>query len=157
LDSNFKITNKFSRFSLHDSSVENFYKDNEITFIEFSWGFLENYSENGIDEGIVLGKTIMKVKGYKNEKFRLDYSGTADFKNKKPEYLIYNQNLFKFWDVISKNSINENNNSFKISGFYEDNIFCWIDWTFEFESIEISWKNYVLHKDWLNGQLVIEK
>ena len=157
MNTNFLITKDFDRLSLHDSGVEKFYKEGENTIIEFDWSFLKNYSENGIDEGIVLGKTIMKVKGYKNEKFRLDYSGTANFKNKKPEYIIYNQNLFNFWDVVMENSTDENNNSFKISGFYEDNIFCWIDWTFEFESIEISWKNHVLHKDWLNGHLVIEK
>lgn len=100
MDSNFTITDKFNRLSLHDSGVDNFYKDKEITFIEFSWGFLENYSENGINEGIVLGKTIMKVKGYKNEKFRLDYSGTSNFKDKKPEYIDYNENLFKVWEAL---------------------------------------------------------
>ena len=111
-----------------------------------------------IDHTTKVEKPLSILSSYnKNEKFRLDYSGTANFKNKKPEYIIYNQNLFNFWDVIMENSTDENNNSFKISGFYEDNIFCWIDWTFEFESIEISWKNHVLHKDWLNGHLVIEK
>ena len=100
----------------------------------------------------------MKIKKYKNEKFKLDYGGTVDFKDKKAEFIDYHENLFKIWDVILENSVDENNKIFKISGFYEkDGIFCWIDWTFEFESVEISWEKYILHKDWLNGQIVVEE
>jgi hypothetical protein len=100
----------------------------------------------------------MNIKDYKNEKFRLDYSGTVGYEEKESEIINYNENLFDDWDVILENSVDENIKEIKISGFYEKNgIFCWIDWTFEFETIEISWEKYILHKEWLNGQIITEK
>ena len=82
MKSKFSINNNLKRLKLHDSGVLKFYKNEEGTIIEFDWSFLENFVENGIDEGIVLGKTKMSIKDYKNEKFRLDYSGTVDYKKK---------------------------------------------------------------------------
>ncbi|MFD2891353.1 hypothetical protein ACFS5J_04925 [Flavobacterium chuncheonense] len=157
MNSEFSITNDFHRLSLHDSGIDYIYETEEHTIIEFDWGFLKNHHEKGIEEGIVLGKTKMKVKGYKNEKFRINYSGTANFKNKKPDYIQYFENLFEYWDVIAENKIDENNKTCILGGYFEYNdIVCWIDWTFEFDTIELNWNNHIKHEDWLNGHMVLD-
>ena len=146
------INNDFSRLNLHDSNIDNFILNERFCVIHFDWGFLENYSEKGMKEGIVITKIKMTVEGYKNEICQLNYTGTIGQKNKASEFLNFSNEVVENWYVIFKNQSNETDKEFKISGSYEHNsILCWIDWSFNYENVQITWESHVLHKDWLNN------
>lgn len=149
-----KINLDITRLRLHDSHLEKITKLDNTLKIEFDWAFLTDYKEMKIDDGIVIGKSILEIIGYNKELFKLDFKGSTGFESKTSIEIPFADNILENWDVILDNEINEAEKKIKISGFYEyENIHCWIDWTFEYQEAELKWNSYALHEEWKKGAI----
>lgn len=71
-----KINSNIKRLSLHDSHLEKEERNGENIVLIFDWASLDDFSENGIKESIILGKTKVTIQGVRNETFRAYYDGT---------------------------------------------------------------------------------
>ena len=142
------ITSDISRLELHDSSFENIIRHNQELELVFDWAKFANFIENNISEAIIIGKTIMRLTGVSLEEFRL-------YSNKEKYTVIPFPDEFSK-NLISSNEIDDTNKTIRINGLFRKNkneMYDWVEWSFSFDTCEISWTSHVTRTEWLNGTL----
>lgn len=143
------IETNISRLSLHDSHLENLERDGDLTIATFDWGYLADYLEQGYEKGVVLGKCRFKIQGINNEEFRV-------YKQEGKEYAIEKvpNDLTDCWDEIANTEIDELKQEIKLDGmFTRDSESNWIEWKFNYESIELEWYSFITDEEWNMGIL----
>ena len=142
------IKKNLSRLNLDDSHLENLEKRDKLTIATFDWGYLVDFIENGYDSGIVIGKCKLLIRGMKNEEFRIYKEGTKYSVEKTPD------DINKCWDEVANTEVNETQKEIILDGmFTRDSESNWIEWKFNYKSVELEWNSYVTHKEWENGKL----
>lgn len=134
---------------MHDSYFTNLERIGQNIELAFDWGKLENFIEGNIEEAIILGATKLIIKGIVNEKFRGYYH-----KEKIWKPINTPKNIVNSWHSIAENHINEITKEIMINGMFttEKEEF-WIEWTFNYNSCEVEWNNYVTFSEWKEGKL----
>ena len=143
------IETNINRLSLHDSHLENLERDINLTIATFDWAYLDNYMEQGYVDGIVLGKVRLKIHKMNTEEFRV-------YKNKRKEYDIeaVPKDLTECWDQIANTRIDESKQEVILDVLFTcDSESNWIEWKFNYESIEIEWYSFITHEEWTMGIL----
>ncbi|PRP67821.1 hypothetical protein BST86_12315 [Nonlabens agnitus] len=110
---------------------------NNIELI-FDWAKLENFNESGIDDGLVLGETKLRIKGISKEKFRGYFDGTKWKPISEPIDFVNS------WEQIANTEIDEVSNQIQLDGMYsteKENF--WIEWSFKYENCVIEWNSHV--------------
>ena len=143
-----KITKNISRLSLHDSHFENEIRENNNLFVTFDWAKIDNNLEFEINESLILGKTIVKIYGINNEQLRAYYEG-ENFK-----LIDFPENIGKYWNEVQNTEINDMKKTLQLDGlFSKDGENFWVEWSLNYESIEVEWKSYVTVTEWHEGKL----
>ncbi|MEM6261546.1 MAG: hypothetical protein AAGI38_03485 [Bacteroidota bacterium] len=143
------IETNISRLSLHDSHLDNLERDSDLTIATFDWGYLADYLEQGYEKGIVLGKCRLKIQGINSEEFRI-------YKQEEKKYEIEKvpNDLTECWDEIANTEIDEIKQEIVLDGMFtrasESN---WIEWKFNYESIELEWYSFITDEEWIKGIL----
>ncbi|MDY3319348.1 hypothetical protein PG637_07110 [Riemerella anatipestifer] len=140
----YQITDKFSRIGLHDSHFSNISFDKDSIAINIDWGFLENFEEEKIREAIVFDEAELYFSGIKSQTFKKitnDNSIQIDFPNSLCE---------DNWLIMTNECI-DNINEFSMV-ITMTNYEQYIEWIINFESGQLTWDKFILHKNWLNGQ-----
>ncbi len=146
--SKFKIDKNISRLSLHDSRIEDDVRDAQNITIMLDWAKLDNMTEFGIEDGVILGKTIFKIYGVSNEKLIAfnDNEGEQEFEI--PE------RLGTLWSEVGTTEIDDYSKTLKIGGVCRrDEKVYWTEWFLTYEACEVEWNTYVTVTDWRNGKL----
>ena len=148
-----KIVENIDRLSLHDSTLRKIEKTEDKLILTLDWAKLENYSENNIGEGIILGKCELVFYEFNNENLKLDFTGTPGNENIEPKKIEFDILLFKEWLILDNKT--NNKNKYCLNGLLDYEEKCgWLDWTFSFSKFKLSWNNSVTCKEWRNGKLV---
>lgn len=143
-----KITSDIKRLSLHDSHFENVARTGNNIDLTFDWAKLENFKEGGIEDGLVLGKTKLNIKGISDEEFKGYYDG-ANWKPLREPIDIVNS-----WQEVANTEIDEMTKKIQLDGMFEtDKEHFWIEWSFSYDSCEIQWEHYVTFAEWKEGKL----
>lgn len=143
------IETNISRLSLHDSHLDNLERDSDLTIATFDWGYLADYVEQGYEKGIVLGRCRFRIKGINNEEFRV-------YRQEGKEYEIEKvpDDVTDCWDEIANTGIDELKQEIKLDGmFTRDSESNWIEWKFNYESIELEWYSFITDEEWTKGIL----
>lgn len=145
-----EISNDMSRLELLDSSFQAIIRqDNEMEII-FNWSKLANFSEQGISEPIIIGRTTMHLTGVSSEEFKINVGD--DLKNFST--ISFPDDIIKGLERIGTNEIDDNNRKVKIGGLYKrEGKLQWVEWSFGFDTCKISWKSHITRTEWLNGKL----
>ncbi len=151
-----KITKNIDRLSLHDSHIDKIERTKDKLILSIDWAKLENYLENEIKEGIILGKCELSFYGLSEENLRLDFTGIPDNENKEPEEIQFDPELFQDWLILENKSVSSN--KYCISGLIdlEDNS-AWLDWSFLYSNFKLTWDNSITWIEWQNGKLISEE
>ena len=151
-----KIIKNINRLSLHDSHIEKIERTKDKLILLIDWAKLENYSENGIEEEIILGKCELSFDGFSDETLKLDFSGISGKENKEPREIQFNPELFQDWLILENKSVSSN--KYCISGIidFEDNS-AWLDWSFLYSNFKLTWDNSITWIEWQNGKLINEE
>ncbi len=144
------ITSDISRLSLHDSSFENIVRRGKHLKLTFDWAKLDNFKEANIDEAIIMGKTKIFLTGVHSEQFKIfdPTDSTMFIIPSLPE------NYATETEVIGTTSINDDAKSVKIGRLIKENeAYRWTEWSFLFDTCEVSWTSFVTYSEWQNGKL----
>lgn len=143
-----KISSNIKRLSLHDSHFENVERIGNDIELTFDWAKLEDYNEGEIEDGLILGKTKLTIKGISNEKFK----GYFDGAKWKP--LTEPIDFVNSWQEIANTEIDEKLRQIQLDGMYNaENENYWIEWSFNYENCEIEWDSHVTFIEWKEGKL----
>ncbi|WP_338815292.1 hypothetical protein V9L05_09555 [Bernardetia sp. Wsw4-3y2] len=142
-----KLYSNLNRLSLHDSYFTNLKRIGQNIELAFDWASLDNFAENNINEGIVLGATKLSIKGISNEEFTGYFSKEGITKS-----IEAPKDIVKLWQAIGESIIDETAKKIKFSGGFKEGDF-WIEWTFNYNSCEVEWNNYVTFSEWKEGKL----
>ncbi len=143
-----KISTNIKRLSLHDSHFEIVNRTGNDIELTFDWAKLESFIEGGIEDGLVLGKTKLTIKGISNEEFKGYYDGA----NWKP--LNASIDIVNSWQEVGNTEIDEKSQKIQLDGMFntvKENF--WIEWSFNYKSCEIEWNNHVTFSEWKEGKL----
>lgn len=148
-----KICNDLNRLSLHDSNIEDISIAGSYLCLQFDWCKLDNYKEKNIDDGIIIGRSTLKISGYQTKEIKLDFSAIPEYNKPEPEYLSFEDFSPILFDPIGESIIYDTIKTAKITGFYTyQGKFCWLDWAFIFDSMILEWDSFITCKEWLNGK-----
>ncbi|WP_375563057.1 hypothetical protein ACE193_11195 [Bernardetia sp. OM2101] len=85
---------------MHDSCFTNLEHIGQNIELAFDWASLDNFVENNINEGIVLGRTKLSIKGVSNEEFT-GYFHKEGIKKS----IEAPKDIVKLWQAIGKSII----------------------------------------------------
>ena len=143
-----KISKNISRLSLHDSHFENEERVDSTLTLTFDWAKLENLVEFGIDEGVILGKTVLKVIGIRNEKLKTYYE------DKNCKLIDISDNIRSYWSEVGTTEIDDKNKTLQLGGLLRKDGDCfWGEWSLNYDSCEVEWNSYITITEWQNGKL----
>lgn len=149
-----EVFKDIDRLSLHDSHIDKIQRSQDSLILTIDWAKLDDYAEQNIDEGIIIGKCELIFNHINNEVLRLDYSGVVGHEDKQSVEIDYNVELFNNWLVL-QNKLSDSN-MFCLGGLidYKDSS-VWLDWQFSFGDFSLTWDNYITCIDWKSGKIVI--
>lgn len=143
-----KITKDISRLILHDSHFVNEARENNNLVLPFDWAKLENLTELGINEVVILGKTILRISGIRNEQLK------AYYEEKNYRLIDFPDNIGKYWNEVQNTEIDDNINLLQLDGlFSKDGENYWVEWSLNFENCEVEWNSHITLAEWQNGKL----
>jgi len=143
-----KLFKSISRLSLHDSHIVSEVRIDDSIIIVFDWAKLENLLELGIDQAVILGKTILKISGIKNEVF------AALYDNGERSSIEFPDNINRYWSEVSNTEIDDKSKSLMLDGlFTKDGESFWVEWSLNYDNCEVEWKSHITVAEWLNGKL----
>jgi len=143
-----KINKDIRRLVLHDSHFEKEFRIADSLEITFDWAKFENLKALGIDDFVVLGKTVLTIKGIKNEKLKAFYEG------KNYKLIDFPENIGRYWNEVQNTTIDDTSKTIQLDGlFTKDGENFWIEWSLNFETCEVEWNSYVTGNEWKNGKL----
>ncbi|HLW08496.1 MAG TPA: hypothetical protein VKY45_13145 [Marinilabiliaceae bacterium] len=143
------IEANISRLSLHDSHLENLARIDDLTVATFDWAYLSDFIENGYETGIVLGRCKLKIRGITDEEFRV-------YKQEGKGYDIepIPNDITQCWDEIANTEIDELKQEMILDGIFTcGSISNWIEWKFNYASIELEWYSFITDEEWNKGIL----
>src|SRR5690606_25233097 len=105
-----KITKDIARLVLHDSHFENEVRENNNLVVTFDWAKLENLTELGINEAVILGKTVLKINGIENEQLKAYYEG------KNYKLIDFPENIGDYWNEVQNTEIDDNKKKLQLDG-----------------------------------------
>ena len=136
-----KIQTNIKRLSLHDSHFEKIVRKGQNIELTFDWAKLENYAEQGIEDGLVLGKTKVAINGICNEEFKSYYNG------EKWETIESPNDIVDSWQEVANTEIDEKLQRIQLDGMFNtEQEHFWIEWSFNYKNCEIEWNNDVTLK-----------
>jgi hypothetical protein len=143
-----KITKDIARLVLHDSHFENEVRENNNLVVTFDWAKLENLTELGINELVILGKTTLKISGIENEQLKAYYEG------KNYKLVDFPDNIGNYWNEVQNTEIDDTKKKLQLDGlFSKDGENYWVEWSLNYESCEVEWNSYITITEWQNGKL----
>jgi hypothetical protein len=144
-----EITSNITRLSLHDSSFETIFREDQNLELTFDWSKLENFQEAKIEEGIIIGKTKMYLTGINSEQCKI----YRENDNSKFTLISLPDDIISKMNVIIKNNIDDNSKTAVIAGNYlENEKYCWIEWSFKFDTCKVFWNSHITYTDWKKGK-----
>lgn len=136
---------------MHDSHFENIIRTENDIELTFDWAKLENFIEDGIEDGIVLGKTKLTIKGIENQVFKGYYDGAKWKPLKEPIDIVDS------WQEVANTEIDEKLKKIQLDGMFNtDKENFWIEWTFNYKNCEIEWNSHVTFNEWKEGKLPMD-
>ena len=141
----YRIEGELERISLHDYYMEDVEFDSDEIIIRLSGGYLENFKEAGIFEGIVFRKANLVFLEVDSQSFHT----TNEIVMSKP--LSFEDD----YTLIGTNSITNDNgsNSFRIGLFNDESLEnYYVEWIFNFKMGYLEWDKFITHAEWLAGK-----
>ena len=143
-----KITNDIARLILHDSHFENEVRENNDLIVTFDWAKLENLTELGINEVVILGRTILKINGIKNEQLK------AYYEDKNYKLIDFPDNIGKYWNEVQNTKIDDTQKTLQLDGLFSKDLkIFWVEWSLNYESCEVEWTSHITITEWYDGKL----
>ncbi|WP_375563135.1 hypothetical protein ACE193_11570 [Bernardetia sp. OM2101] len=91
----------------------------------------------------------MSIKGVSNEEFTGYFHKEGITKS-----IEAPKDIVKLWQAIGESIIDETAKKIKFSGGFTDKEGdFWIEWTFNYNSCEVEWNNYITVDEWRDGKL----
>jgi hypothetical protein len=147
------ISNNPERIDLHDSYAESITRRGSDIIIPLSHGWVDNYEELGINEGIVFGSAILTFLNVEDERFKscreVMYVGVpiekpSDFES---EYSRILRSTFTKKTVGHSSYLMLDREETQVGGY---NV---VEWFIRHTHWTLEWDSYVLHSDWRKGAI----